>query len=44
MGIPFRWSSISGQVPTSAIGQDAFQEVDTVGTPVRAQHNFLVRT
>ena len=35
---------ISGQVPTHAIGQDAFQEVDTVGvTRPCVKHNFLVR-
>ena len=35
---------ISGQVPTAAIGQDAFQEVDTVGiTRPCVKHNFLVR-
>jgi len=35
---------ISGQVPTSAIGQDAFQEVDTVGvTRPCVKHNFLVK-
>ncbi len=35
---------ISGQVPSSAIGQDAFQEVDTVGiTRPCVKHNFLVR-
>jgi len=34
---------ISGQVPTSAIGLDAFQEVDTVGiTRPCVKHNFLV--
>lgn len=34
---------ISGQVPTAAIGQDAFQEVDTVGiTRPCVKHNFLV--
>src|SRR5260370_13270789 len=35
---------ISGQVPTAAIGQDAFQECDTVG--IRrpcVKHNFLVK-
>jgi acetolactate synthase-1/2/3 large subunit len=32
---------ISGQVPTSAIGLDAFQEVDTVGiTRPCVKHNF----
>jgi acetolactate synthase-1/2/3 large subunit len=35
---------ISGQVPVAAIGQDAFQEVDTVGiTRPCVKHNFLVR-
>jgi acetolactate synthase-1/2/3 large subunit len=35
---------ISGQVPTALIGQDAFQEVDTVGvTRPCTKHNFLVR-
>ena len=35
---------ISGQVPTAAIGQDAFQEVDTVGiTRPLVKHNFLVK-
>ncbi len=35
---------ISGQVPTAAIGQDAFQEVDTVGiTRPCVKHNFLVK-
>ncbi|WP_298623017.1 acetolactate synthase 3 catalytic subunit [uncultured Zoogloea sp.] len=35
---------ISGQVPVGAIGQDAFQEVDTVGiTRPCVKHNFLVR-
>ncbi|MGL4409140.1 MAG: acetolactate synthase 3 catalytic subunit [Zoogloea sp.] len=35
---------ISGQVPTAAIGQDAFQEVDTIGiTRPCVKHNFLVR-
>ena len=35
---------ISGQVPSGVIGQDAFQEVDTVGiTRPRVKHNFLVR-
>ncbi|HNB05421.1 MAG TPA: thiamine pyrophosphate-binding protein, partial [Thauera aminoaromatica] len=34
---------ISGQVPVAAIGQDAFQEVDTVGiTRPCVKHNFLV--
>jgi acetolactate synthase-1/2/3 large subunit len=35
---------LSGQVPTPAIGLDAFQEVDTVGiTRPCVKHNFLVR-
>ena len=35
---------ISGQVPTAAIGQDAFQECDTVGiTRPVVKHNFLVK-
>jgi acetolactate synthase-1/2/3 large subunit len=35
---------ISGNVPTDAIGQDAFQECDTVGiTRPIVKHNFLVR-
>jgi acetolactate synthase-1/2/3 large subunit len=35
---------ISGQVPTAAIGLDAFQECDTVGiTRPCVKHNFLVR-
>lgn len=35
---------VSGQVPTGAIGQDAFQEVDTVGiTRPCVKHNFLVK-
>ena len=35
---------ISGQVPSGVIGQDAFQEVDTVGiTRPCVKHNFLVR-
>ena len=35
---------ISGQVPTAAIGQDAFQECDTVGiTRPIVKHNFLVK-
>jgi len=34
---------ISGQVPTHAIGEDAFQECDTVGiTRPCVKHNFLV--
>jgi acetolactate synthase-1/2/3 large subunit len=36
---------ISGQVPTAAIGQDAFQECDTVGiTRHCTKHNYLVRS
>ncbi len=36
---------ISGQVPTHAIGQDAFQECDTVGiTRPCVKHNFLVKS
>ncbi|WP_246480345.1 acetolactate synthase 3 catalytic subunit [Inhella gelatinilytica] len=35
---------VTGQVPTSAIGQDAFQECDTVGiTRPVVKHNFLVK-
>lgn len=35
---------ISGQVPTPLIGNDAFQEVDTVGiTRSCVKHNFLVK-
>ena len=35
---------ISGQVPTHAIGQDAFQECDAVGiTRPCVKHNFLVK-
>ena len=35
---------LSGQVPTAAIGEDAFQECDTVGiTRPCVKHNFLVR-
>ena len=35
---------ISGQVPSHAIGQDAFQEVDAVGvTRPCVKHNFLVK-
>jgi acetolactate synthase-1/2/3 large subunit len=35
---------ISGQVPTHAIGEDAFQECDTVGiTRPCVKHNFLVK-
>ena len=34
---------ITGQVPTAAIGTDAFQECDTVGiTRAITKHNFLV--
>ena len=36
---------ITGQVPTHAIGSDAFQEVDCVGiTRPCVKHNFLVKT
>ncbi len=36
--------AITGQVPTAAIGQDAFQECDTVGiTRPCVKHNFLVK-
>ncbi len=36
--------SISGQVPTYAIGEDAFQECDAVGiTRPCVKHNFLVK-
>ncbi|MFV0422541.1 acetolactate synthase large subunit [Oleidesulfovibrio sp.] len=36
---------ITGQVPTTLIGTDAFQEVDTYGMSIPAtKHNFLVRT
>ena len=36
--------AITGQVPTHAIGSDAFQEADTVGiTRPCTKHNFLVR-
>jgi acetolactate synthase I/II/III large subunit len=36
---------ITGQVPTYAIGEDAFQECDTVGiTRPCVKHNFLVRS
>lgn len=36
---------ITGQVPTHAIGQDAFQECDTVGiTRPIVKHNFLVKS
>src|SRR5260221_4842886 len=35
---------LTGQVPTAAIGEDAFQECDTVGiTRPCVKHNFLVR-
>jgi acetolactate synthase-1/2/3 large subunit len=35
---------LTGQVPTRAIGEDAFQECDTVGiTRPTVKHNFLVR-
>ena len=35
---------VSGQVPTPAIGMDAFQEVDTIGiTRPCVKHNFLVK-
>jgi acetolactate synthase-1/2/3 large subunit len=35
---------VSGQVPSHAIGQDAFQECDTVGiTRPCVKHNFLVK-
>ena len=35
---------ISGQVPTAAIGMDAFQEVDTIGiSRPCVKHNFLVK-
>jgi acetolactate synthase-1/2/3 large subunit len=35
---------LTGQVPTKAIGQDAFQECDTVGiTRPCVKHNFLVK-
>jgi len=35
---------ITGQVPTAAIGQDAFQECDTVGiTRPCVKHNYLVK-
>lgn len=36
---------ITGQVPASLIGTDAFQEVDTYGMSIPVtKHNFLVRT
>src|SRR5690606_31832053 len=35
---------ITGQVPTAAIGEDAFQECDTIGiTRPCVKHNFLVK-
>ncbi len=35
---------LTGQVPTAAIGMDAFQEVDTVGITLPCvKHNFLVK-
>jgi acetolactate synthase-1/2/3 large subunit len=35
---------VTGQVPTPAIGLDAFQECDTVGiTRPIVKHNFLVK-
>jgi len=35
---------LSGQVPSAAIGEDAFQECDTIGiTRPCVKHNFLVR-
>lgn len=35
---------LTGQVPTSYIGQDAFQEVDSVGvTRHCVKHNFLIK-
>lgn len=37
--------AITGQVPTSLIGTDAFQEVDTYGLTIPVtKHNFLVRS
>lgn len=37
--------AITGQVPLSAIGTDAFQEVDAYGLTIPiTKHNFLVRT
>ncbi len=37
--------AITGQVPTSLIGADAFQEVDTYGMTIPiAKHNFLARS
>jgi glyoxylate carboligase len=42
--IQFQWWCISGQVPTHAIGEDAFQECDAIGiTRPCVKHNFLVR-
>jgi len=36
--------AITGQVPTSMIGTDAFQEIDTYGMTLPiSKHNFLVR-
>jgi len=36
---------ITGQVPSSLVGTDAFQEVDTYGMSIPiTKHNFLVRT
>ncbi|MBN1898494.1 MAG: acetolactate synthase large subunit [Spirochaetes bacterium] len=36
--------AITGQVPTSLIGTDAFQEVDTYGMTIPiTKHNFLIR-
>jgi acetolactate synthase-1/2/3 large subunit len=36
---------ITGQVPSSMIGSDAFQEVDTYGLSIPiTKHNFLIRT
>jgi acetolactate synthase-1/2/3 large subunit len=36
---------ITGQVPTHLIGNDAFQECDTVGiTRPCTKHNWLVKT
>ncbi len=34
--------AITGQVATSLIGKDAFQEADTTGIHAHHQHNFLV--
>lgn len=37
--------AITGQVPTSMIGKDAFQEIDTYGLTIPiTKHNFLVRS